>query len=300
MLKMYRSGSDVTKAYIQMHLSILLWGFTGVLGRAIQLQEGMLVWWRVLITSISLLIYLKAINKSIAISKRDFFKLSGIGALLAVHWLFFYGAIKYSNVSVTLSTFATTALFTAILDPLVHGKKIRKDEIGFSLIALLGVWLVFSSETHFSFGIILALFAAFVGAFFNILNKEIVGSIPTDVVTFYEITGGLIFLTIGLPFYISIIQPAQLFPTSTDWVLLLFLSVVCTQVTMILSLSALKHLSAFTLNLAINLEPVYGIALAFMVYQENKELHWGFFAGSAVIMTGVILHALYAKHTNNH
>ncbi len=283
-----------------MHLSILLWGFTGVLGRAIQLQEGMLVWWRVLITSLTLLLYLKYTGKSLHVSRKMFLRLTGIGALLAVHWLFFYGAIKYSNVSITLSTFASTALFTAILDPIVHRKKVRNDEIAFSLLALFGVWLIFSTETHFSLGIILALLAAFVGAFFNILNKEIVSTVSPDVITFYEIFGGFLSLSIFMPLYIYIFNPQQFLPNGNDWILLLFLSVVCTQITMILSLSALKHLSAFTLNLAINLEPVYGIALAFMIYRENKDLHWGFFAGSAVIMLGVLLHAIYASKTNKH
>src|SRR3954470_18420757 len=119
MLSSYHSKSDITKAYIQMNLSILLWGVTAVLGRGIQLSEGMLVWYRLIITSCSLALYILFIKQSFRVSKQTFFKLFGIGALLMVHWLFFYGAIKYSNVSITLSLFSSTTLFTALIEPLV-------------------------------------------------------------------------------------------------------------------------------------------------------------------------------------
>ena len=141
----------------------------------------------------------------------------------------------------------------------------------------------------------MALLAAFVGAFFNILNKDVVKEVSSELVSFYEIFSGLVVLTLFLPFYINYFHPAKLFPSHSDWLLLSVLAIACTHVTLILSLNALKHLSAFTLNLSINLEPVYGIALAFLIFGENKSLTPGFFYGTLIIMLSVVLHSYFAS-----
>jgi len=296
MLNSYNSKSETTKAYIQMHLSIILWGATAVIGKGIDLSEGMLVWYRLIITTLSLGLYIFLFKKSFIVSKQNFLKLFGIGALLMIHWLFFYGAIKYSNVSITLSVFSSTSLFTALIEPLVTKKRFNWIELLYSAMAMTGIGIIFYSDKNsFTIGIILALLAAFVGAFFNILNKDVVKKVSSELVSFYEIFSGLIVLTLFLPFYINYFQPAKLFPTQTDWLLLFVLAVACTHVTLILSLNALKHLSAFTLNLSINLEPVYGIALAFFIFGENKSLTPGFFVGTIVIMLSVVLHSYFAS-----
>ena len=293
MISRYHKQSDKTKAHIQMHLSVLLWGATAVLGRGINLSEGLLVWYRLIITTLSLYIALRLSGQSIKVSRSNFTKLFFIGTLLMVHWLFFYGAIKYSNVSITLSLFASTTLFTALLEPLIiKNKRFEFTELLYSIMAIGGIVIIFYTDTnHYTIGIILALLAAFVGAFFNILNKSVMNELSSQVVSFYEIAAGLFSLTLFLPVYIYVLEPAKLWPSSLDWVLLVVLAVVCTHITLILSLNALKHLSAFTLNLAINLEPVYGIALAFLIFGENKKLHSGFFLGAGLIMVSVILHA---------
>lgn len=296
MLKRFKGQSNLTKAYIQMHISIILWGATGVLGRSIELSEGLLVWYRLIITTISLALFIYLTKMSFRVSAQNFWKLFGIGALLMVHWLFFYGAIKYSNVSITLSIFSSTSLFTALIEPVITKKKFNKAELLYSIMAMLGIGIIFySDENSYSTGIVLALIAAFLGAFFNILNKEVVNEISSEVVSFYEIFSGLIVLTAILPFYVSYFQPLKLFPDTKDWVLLFILAVACTHITLILSLNALKHLSAFTLNLSINLEPVYGIALAFLIFGENKNLNAGFFAGTLLILLSVILHSYFAS-----
>lgn len=296
MLNSYHSKSDITKAYIQMHLSIILWGATAVLGRGIQLSEGMLVWYRLIITTASLGFYILLTKKSFVVTKPMFWKLFWIGTLLMFHWLFFYGAVKYSNVSVTLSVFSSTTLFTALIEPLMFKKKFDRTELLYSLMAMLGIGIIFYSDSNsFTIGIILALLAAFLGAFFNIMNKDVVGKVSSEVVSFYEIFAGLIVLTVLLPAYIGYFHPASLFPADSDWVMLFVLAIACTHVTLILSLNALKHLSAFTLNLNINLEPVYGIALAFLIFGENKKLNSGFYIGTFIIMLSVVLHSLFAS-----
>ncbi len=278
-----------------MHLSILLWGFTGVLGRGIALGEGMLVWWRMLLVSASLGLQLLLTGKSFKVPRKLFWIMAGVGTLLMIHWLFFYGAIKYSNVSITLSCFSTTSLFTALLEPLLTRKKFNPAELLFSLLGILGIGFIFFDGLEYALGIFLALMAAFVGSFFNIFNKNVVNELPPDVVSFYEMFTGFVVLTLALPLYIFIFSPAQIMPSPSDWGLLAFLALICTHITLILSLAALKHLSAFTLNLAINLEPVYGIALAFLFFGENKLLNSGFYIGSGIILLSVLLHALWQQ-----
>lgn len=296
MLKGYHSKSAVTKAYVQMHLSIILWGATAVLGKSINMSEGLLVWYRMIITTLSLFTFIMLTGKSFRVSKKNFIALFGIGVLLMVHWLFFYGAIKYSNVSITLSLFSSTTLFTALIEPMITNKKFNKAELLYSAMAIAGICIIFYSDTNsYSVGIVLAILAAFVGAFFNILNKKVVNEVSSEVVSFYELLSGLVALTVFLPFYIQIFHPVNLLPSTQDWVLLFVLAVFCTHVPLVLSLNALRHLSAFTLNLSINLEPVYGIALAFLIFGENKRLNGGFFAGTALIMLSVILHSYFAS-----
>ncbi len=295
MLSSYKSSSDTTKAYIQMHLSVLLWGATGVLGRGIELNEALLVWYRLIIVSVSLFIYIKFTNGNLLITRKQFIRLTIVGILLMMHWVCFYGGIKYSNVSVTLSLLSATSLFTALLEPLIEQTKINKSELLFSVIAMTGIGIIFySDENTYGIGMALALMAAFLGAFFNILNKDIVKEMQSSVVSFYEIFIGMLLLTLFLPFYNSYFEVEKILPNATDWVLLAVLAILCTHITMILSLNALKHLSAFTVTLSINLEPVYGILLAFMIFRENNNLNAGFFIGTLVIMLSVLLHTYFS------
>lgn len=286
-------AAKTNRALLYMHLSILLWGFTGVLGKGISLSEGILVWWRMLLVSGSLGLQIWLLKKDFRVSKKQFWQMAAIGTLLMVHWLFFYGAIKYSNVSITLSCFSTTSLFTALLEPLLTKKKFNVAEMGFSLMGIIGIGFIFFDGSDYALGIFLAVMAAFVGSFFNIFNKSVVKELSPDVVSFYEMATGFATLTLLLPLYLYFFPKAQFFPSVSDWALLAILALVCTHITLILSLAALKDLSAFTLNLAINLEPVYGIALAFLFFGENKLLGINFYIGSAIVMASVLIHAWY-------
>lgn len=290
---MFALDTPKKKAFLYMHLSILLWGLTGVLGKGIQLQTGLLVWYRMIITVISMFAFILLTGRSMRINIPDFFKLCGIGTTLMIHWLFFYGAIKYSNVSIALTMLASQGLFTAIIEPIVRKKKFRWDELLFSITAIVGISLVFQVEQIYAMGMFFGLMAAFVGAFFNILNKDMVSKHSPIIVSFYEIAAGLTVLTAFMPVYIHYAQPDKLLPSQLDWILLLILGVLCTHVTILLSLQALKYLDVFTLNLSINLEPIYTITLAFLIFHENKQLHLGFFIGAGIIMLSVVLEAYF-------
>jgi drug/metabolite transporter (DMT)-like permease len=274
-------------ALIKLHTAIFLWGFTGVLGRLIQLNEILLVWYRLLIT-VATLLFLFYFKKSfIQISKRETLKLLGIGVLVATHWVFFYGSIKYANVSISLICLSCIAFFTALLEPLITKTKLHFIEILLGLLSILGVALIFHFDNKYRIGIVLGLFSALFSALFSTYNKKNVAIANPRTIMFYELVGGFIFLTLLMPFYIAILPSKQYSPTLQAIVWLLLLSWVCTIIAMDFSLQALKKVSAFTQNLSLNLEPVYGIILAFIIYQEQKDLSPTFYWGFVLIIISV-------------
>ena len=284
-------------ALIKLHLAVFLWGFTGVLGRLISLNEGLLVWYRILITVVTLffiMLWKKELQK---VSTRHLWQLFGIGALTALHWCFFYGSIKYSNVSIALTCLSAAGLFTAVLEPLMTGKRIVAQEIFLGMIAIAGIYLIFHFDPQYKTGIILGLICTLLSCIFSILNKKQVEHTPTKTMILYELGGGWLLLTILMPFYLKIFPPVRIIPTSTDVIWLLVMSWICTILAMDLSFQALKKVSAFTQNLTLNLEPVYGIILAFVVYKENEHLSEGFYMGFFLILLAVLLQMLHIVRT---
>lgn len=275
---------------IKLHLAVFLWGFTGVIGRLISLNEGLLVWYRMLITIISLYILIRWKGEVQRVSFRLLLKLIGTGMLIALHWVFFYGSIKYSNVSIALTCLSSAGLFTAVLDPLIRRRKINITEIILGLIAIAGIYLIFHFDSRYRIGIIIGVIASILSVLFSIMNKNlVVKDITSRSLLLYELTGGFIFLTLVMPFYLYFLPTRQLLPTLTDWGWLLLMSWVCTILAMDLSLQALRKVSVFTQNLTLNLEPVYGILLAFIVYKENKYLSQWFYYGFALIFLAVLI-----------
>lgn len=277
------------KAYIQLHLSIFLWGFTGIFGRGIDLSEGVLVWYRLFITVIILLM-MAWWNKNFQIVRGPkLMRLSYIGFIVALHWLFFYGAIKYSNASIGLSCLSTISVFTCLLDPLINKKKIHFGEMALALMSAFGMLLIFKVQEIQRTGIILGLLAAFLSSYFTILNKKLSAELPSETITLYELGSGLLWLTLLMPIYLWLFPASQLLPSGKDWILLPVFCIFCTVIPFNLSLKALQKLSAYTSNLSINLEPVYGILLAFIFFHEQTELKTGFFIGTAIILLAVVL-----------
>lgn len=280
------------KAYIQLHVAIFLWGFTGILGRLITLQEFPLVWWRILITVTVLGLFLKVRKELESPPWHELKKIVGVGTLIALHWITFYGSIKYSNVSVALSCMASTALFTAIIDPLMHQKKPVVLELVLGLFTVLGIYLIFQFQQLYAVGIMMGLVSAFLSATFTIMNKSLLEHHGPRNLLFYELLAGLAVLTLSAPVYLYFFPVPALIPDLADSGWLLILGVVCTVYAMQLSYQALQHVSAFVMNLSINLEPIYSIILAIIIFQENKELNAGFYIGSGVIICSVVLNGL--------
>ena len=280
------------KAFIQLHIAIFLAGFTGVLGRLITINEGLLVWYRMFFAALFLFI-LSFFNRRIKLLPwRQALPLIGIGSIVALHWVFFYGSVKYANVSVSLVCFSTMGFFSAFLDPLISKRKMDLLEILLGVMVMLGVYLIFHFDQGYRWGILYGIISSILAAIFTILNKKFVDKHDAQVITFYELGGGWLSLNLILPFYLQFVEYSSLVPSFSDFLWLLVLSLLCTVLAFNLSIRALKKISPFTVNLSYNLEPVYGILLAFVIYQEHLELGLSFYAGLFIIFLTVVLQSL--------
>lgn len=280
------------KAFLQLHLSVFLAGFTGILGKLISLNEGLLVWYRLLITAVTLYILFRIQGTFKKLPWKDILPIGSTGVIVMLHWLFFYGSIKYSNVSIGVICFSMTSLFTAIFDPLINRRRFDVAEMLLSMLTLLGILLIFHFDTQYRTGIILGIISAMFAALFTVFNKRLIKRFDTSTITFYELSAGLVILTIGMPFYIYSFPVASVLPSSMDLLYLLVLAWFCTVLMYLLSMNALKKISPFTVNLCFNLEPVYSIVMAFVLFHENKFLNNAFYAGLACIMLSVGLQML--------
>jgi drug/metabolite transporter (DMT)-like permease len=280
------------KALINLHTAIFLAGFTGVLGRLITLDESLLVWYRLLITVASIA-FLFVVNGSFPrISITNLIRVFAVGAVVALHWLCFYGSIKRSNVSIALVCFSTLGFFSSIIEPLLLRRKAQITEVMLGMLAIIGVYLIFHFDTRFKTGIIFGILSAILAALFTVLNKSLLKTIDEKAVTFYELTGGFLCLTVFLPVYLVFFKTNFRLPAPWDWFWLIILSWACTIWAFYLSLTALKKISSFTVNLSYNLEPIYGILLAFIIYRENQTLTASFYAGLFLILAAVGLQML--------
>lgn len=284
------------QALVKLHIAVFLAGFTGILGALIVLNEGLLVWYRIMITVVTLLVWLGWKKKITKISPASVWKLLGIGTIIALHWVCFYGSIKMANVSIGLICFASVGLFTALLEPLIMRKKFSWTELGLGMISLLGIYLIFHFDTRYRAGILTGIAAALLAALFSVLNKKHVKIAAPQTMMLYELSGGLLLLTLLMPLYLHFFPTDYIFPSLADWGWLLVLSWLCTVLAMDLMLQSLQKVSAFTQNLSFNLEPVYGILLAFILFKENEHLDNSFYAGFALIGLSVVLQMLRVTH----
>jgi drug/metabolite transporter (DMT)-like permease len=283
--------STFKKALVQLHIFVFLAGLTGSLGFLIKLNGLVLVFYRILITVIVLFL-LALFRKNVnSYNLKTKLSLLGTGAIIALHWVCFYQSIKLANVSIALVCFSSTSLLSSSIEPLWKHAKIQWSEILIGSLSLLGILLIFHFDTQFRMGIIVGLFSAFFAAIFSIINKRFTHYINVQTIQLYEMTGGFLFL---LPFIVFLgfntgFNPIDLVPTSMDWFWLSILAIACTVWSNHLMLSSLKHISAFTLNVTLNLEPVYGIILAFILFKEQKQLGLSFYAGIFCIIISVLI-----------
>lgn len=278
------------KAFLQLHIAVFLAGFTGILGLLITLNEGMIVWYRLLLTAATMWILFGLMKKLKKIPFIDILKITGVGFIAAMHWVTFYGSIKYSNVSVALVCFSSISFFTALFEPVILRKKMNWTELLLGLITLSGIYIIFHFDTQYKTGIIIGIISAILASLFPIFNREFLKRINVETMLTWQQTGGLLTLSILLPFYLHKFPTDSFIPSFRNFEWLLVLSWCCSVIAFQLSANALKRLSAFTVNLTYNLEPVYGIILAFIFYKENQFLSKWFFVGFAIIAVALTIH----------
>ena len=280
--------SGIQKAFIQLHLSVMLAGFTGLFGKLITLNEVDIVWYRMLFTSIILLVFTGLPQ----IERKKLLQLGGCGALLGLHWMLFYGSIKASNISIGVICYSLVGFFTAIIEPIIYRKKISTIEILFSLITVLGLLCIFSFDARYRYGISIGVLSSFVAALYGVCNKKVSVGVKTRTVLFYQMSAGLVVVSMIIPLYLMLFpahQDVLVIPEGSNLWWMLCHALFCTVAMYILQIQALRTLSAFTVNLTYNLEPCYTIAIAFIVFHEARELNFSFYIGIALILISVIL-----------
>lgn len=282
------------KSYIHLHLIVFIWGFTAVLGQLISLDALPLVWWRMVFASTIILVYLYFKKISLKVPTKTIIGFLFAGLIIALHWFTFFRAIKVSNVSVTLACIATGAFFTSLLEPLLFGKKVVWYEIFLGVLVVIGLSIIFKVETKYIEGIILALISAFLSATFAIINGKYAKEFNASVITFYELLGGVLFLSIFIGFSDGFTP--QFFQLSNHDLLWLFLlASVCTAYAFIASVQVMKYLTPYTVMLTINLEPIYGTILALLVFKEAEKMSPNFYIGAFIILSTVLLNG-YLKN----
>lgn len=279
-----------TKDLLELHFLVLLWGFTAVLGLLIEIPPVEIVFYRTFISFVVIGIGLLIAGRELKIQLGELPKLFAVGFMFASHWILFFLAAKVSNASLCLAGMATTALWSSLLEPIFSKKRISKLEIVVSLVAIVGISIVLSVEFDRALGLILAIGAALIASLFTIANKRIVTKHEPFKIMFYEMMGAAIGIALFLPFYKNYLTGGELrlVPSSSDWVFLFVLAVICTVYAYTMSVKLLKRISAFTVNFTVNLEPVYGIVLAVIILGENERMGMGFYLGTLLILLSVI------------
>ena len=277
--------------YLHLHFIVFVWGFTAVIGKLITIDALPLVWYRMLMASLIILAYMLIRKFQLKVSPKTLLMLILGGIVVSLHWVTFFMAIKVSNVSIALATMSTGAFFTALLEPFWYGRKMVGYELVFGLIVMLGLYIMFRVETGFLNGILLALVSSFLSATFSLINGKFTQEQRPSIISFYELGSGVLFLSIYLVFSGSFDQ--KFFQLSVnDWMYIFILASVCTAYAFIASVKILKYISPYTVMLTINLEPVYGIILAFLLLGESEKLNPLFYVGALLILTTVVANGI--------
>lgn len=285
------------KNYLLLHLIVFIWGFTGILGALITIDAIPLVFFRMAIAVIFIAIYFLVRKKSFKVNKKGLFKFVFSGIIIAIHWIFFFKAIKVSNVSVALVTMSTGAFFTSLIEPIFFKRKIKIVEIFLGLLVIMGLYIIFNFESQYKLGIIYALISSFLGALFSVLNGLFIKEYDANRISFYQLLFGTLFVTIYLlinnSFSVSFFNLS-----SRDWIYLFILSSVCTAYAFIASVKVMKYLSPYTVMLTINLEPIYAIILALFIFGDKEKMNPEFYLGACIVL-GVVLINGIIKNKNS-
>lgn len=281
-------------SYLRLHVVVFIWGFTAILGDLISQEAMPLVWNRMGLAVAVLFIYITVKKINLRISYKNFATFLFAGIVIAAHWVSFFHAIKISNVSVTLACLSSGAFFTSLLEPIFLKKKFVAYEMFLGLLVVVGIATIFTVESQYKWGILTALTSAFLSALFSVINGVAVKKNSATVITVYELLGG--WLALSFLFLFNGDMNASILPTEgNDLIYILVLAVVCTAYPFIESVRIMKELSPFTVVLTINLEPIYGILMAFFLLGEDEKMSGGFYLGALIILFTVFANAYIKK-----
>jgi len=286
--------NDKLKSYLNLHLIVFIWGFTAILGALITINPEAIVWYRMLFAAVFLVFYLLYTKHSFRISIKDFFQLTFVGLLIAIHWIFFFKAIQVSNIAVTLSIFSLGAFFTSLLEPLFYKRKVLWYEVFFGLVIIAGLALILQFEINYLEGILYALAAVILGVLFTLINGKLIEKQEPAIISFYEFLSGTCFISVYFLFENEF--TIDFFTLTTkDWILILILSSICTAYAFTAAVKVMRKLSPYTVMLTTNLEPVYGIILAYYIIGGKEKMSTEFYIGAVIILITVILNGII-KH----
>lgn len=285
------------KNLIILHLTVLVWGFTGVLGKEISLDAVPMVWYRVLIASITLYLWFLITKKNLRVTKKQFFYFIATGGIVAIHWILFFHAVKISTVSVAVVCLSAFTLFTAILEPIIKKQPIFRADIFVGLLIIIGILMIFKFETQYALGIAFGLTAAVASSLFATINSVLVQKSEPSIIGFYELVGACFWITIYRIFDGSFVS-VHFNLSSSDWFYLIILGTICTSVAYVAGVAVMRTMSAFRTALITNLEPVYGVILSFIFYGQQEVMTTGFYLGTVTILGAIFLYPIYKNKQN--
>lgn len=290
--------NDNVKSYLHLHLIVFIWGFTAILGELISLDALPLVWFRMLMAVGFIILFMFYKKTDLTIPRKTIMVFLFLGLVIALHWLTFFKAIKVSNVSVTLACLSTGAFFTSFLEPILYKRKVIWYEVFFGLLVVAGLYIIFNFEGDYYLGIILALTSAFLSALFSVINGKYAKMYDSTVISFYELSGGVLCFSIYLLFTNSFSKEFFILQPS-DWIYLIILSSICTAYAFIASVKVMKFISPYTVMLTINLEPIYGIILALLIFKDKEKMSPEFYLGAVIILLTVVLNGFIKYRLKN-
>lgn len=281
------------KNYLHLHLLVFIAGFTAILGELITIGAIALVWYRMLIAGILMFLYIKITRIKIKVDKQSMLKFFGAGIVIALHWITFFEAIKQSNISITLAMFSTGAFFASFIEPLFYKRRVIWYEIFFGLIVVLGVFLITRGELKYINGIVLGIVSAMFSALFSVINGTFIQKHSATVISFYEFVSGVAFITVFILLFKGGFDASFFTLSASDWIYLFVLASICTAFAFIGSVKVLKYISPYTVVLSYNLEPVYGITLALLMFPETETMAADFYYGAALVLLAVVMDGVF-------
>lgn len=284
--------------YFKLHFIVFLWGFSAILGKLVSIPAVEMVLYRSLLAAIGIAVVIVAAKGTFQVSQKEFVKLTLIGFIVALHWVAFFGSARVSNVSVSLVGFATNSLWAALLEPWFNRSRVKKFELLLGLVVLFGLYIIFSFDFQYKLGLFFGIVAGFTSALFSVFNSKLVRTIPAFTITLYEMIGAFLGLCLFLPLYKITWAENELLrlnPAPMDWIYIGILALVCSVYAYSTAVELMKKISVFLLQLSLNLEPVYGIIMAVIIFGNEEKMGLNFYIGTGIILMAVLLYPFLKK-----